>query len=90
MAAGVLPKPGTQYGPCDASASCGHADCAETVRESMAVCTICGRPIGYGTRFYQVREPDERVHPLTDTAGAPYWLQHATCAEENAERARNP
>lgn len=50
MAAGTLPAPGTELGPC-LDEACGHTDCALT-REMAAKFCICDEPIGYGTRFY--------------------------------------
>lgn len=92
MAAGVLPKPGTQYGPCDARGSCEHRDCRAIVREAISICRICRRAIGYDTRFYQERA-DRHPRgwpemPLTDTAGNGYILVHAVCAEREAEAKR--
>lgn len=54
MAAGFLPPPGTELGPC--VPDCAHEDCAETRRMAEALCPHCGAVIGYDTRFY--------VHPL--------------------------
>lgn len=88
MAAGTIPKPGSELGPCDGAARCGHGDCAANVRDAQAYCGLCGHQIGYETRFYQSRKPDERITPLIDAAGAEYWLHHADCAERDAERDR--
>ena len=58
MAAGMLPTPGTEYGPC--KDHCNHRDCAETRRMAAAICRLCSRPIGYSRRFY--REEHDFVH----------------------------
>ena len=50
MAAGRLPKPGTEFGPCE---ECSHIDCAETRSMAQAVCHYCEEPIGYDRGFYQ-------------------------------------
>lgn len=50
MAAGYLPPPGSEHGPCD---SCEHRDCAETRRMAAAKCMFCHEPIGYVYGFYQ-------------------------------------
>ncbi len=50
MAAGILPKPGSEYGPCEGT--CNHRDCAETRQTAAKVCEFCKMPIGYGVRFY--------------------------------------
>lgn len=50
MAAGRLPKPGTEFGPCEPE--CGHIDCKQTREMAQAVCHYCEKPIGYETRFY--------------------------------------
>jgi hypothetical protein len=74
MAAGTLPKPGTEYGPCDPD--CAHRDCAETRRMATENCGICQKPIGYDVRFYDEHGRDERN------------LVHAACLEDEAERER--
>jgi len=51
MAAGRLPGPGTQFGPCDGP--CGHSDCFATRRDATATCSFCLKPIGYETLFYR-------------------------------------
>lgn len=61
MAAGILPKPGTKYGPC--RKLCLHRDCNSIKLDARAKCHICSKPIGYNVRFY--REDDGRlVHAL--------------------------
>lgn len=50
MAAATLPKPGTEYGPCEAT--CEHTDCAETREMAEAVCPLCHETIGFDVRFY--------------------------------------
>jgi hypothetical protein len=61
MAAGVLSPPGTKVGPC--LEPCKHRDCAETRRMAESACTICGKPIGYDTRFYR-DDTDSYVHAV--------------------------
>jgi len=51
MAAGVLPKPGTKYGPC--LAGCEHRDCAQTRADADTPCHWCSLPIGYGVGHYR-------------------------------------
>ena len=50
MAAGRLPFPGTEFGPC--VEECKHLDCAETRRMATSVCHYCQTEIGYDKRFY--------------------------------------
>lgn len=78
MAAGMLPKPGTQYGPCEAVKgangivlSCGHADCQASRIMAASICSLCGRPIGYETRYYRNGERG---------------YDHAACREDAADR----
>lgn len=73
MAAGVLPKPGSKYGPCKKQ-SCGHLDCVEQRKMAVTKCVICDIPIGYEKRFYDERERG---------------LVHAVCLEEEIEKARS-
>lgn len=70
MAAATLPKPGTEYGPC--AKECEHTDCAHTRRMAKSTCTICGKPIGYDTRFYRSKDGDPTDGP---------W-DHARCVED--------
>lgn len=51
MAAGRLPKPGTEYGPCEGE--CEHVDCKATRLMAAAVCHFCEETIGYDRRFYR-------------------------------------
>lgn len=67
MAAGRLPAPGTELGPC--ADACHHIDCAKTREMAEQPCRICGNGIGYGTFFY---------HDLE----IPQPLAHATCLEQ--------
>jgi cytochrome c553 len=60
MAAGMLPKPGTKFGPC--KKSCQHKDCEQTRADAAAMCGICHEAIGYGRLFY--REGSGLVHEL--------------------------
>lgn len=77
MAAGVLPAPGTknyygeEIGPC--VRNCRHDDCGATKAMARAACGICGQPIGYGVRFYEV--------PLPEMGPGTKDLVHATCVE---------
>lgn len=52
MAAGKIPAPGSEYGPC--ADPCQHIDCAQTRAMAATVCRFCGQPIGYDTRLYDV------------------------------------
>jgi hypothetical protein len=70
MAAGVLPKPGTKFGPC--KKACVHRDCILTRKMAEAKCPKCGQPIGYGVGFYETGEDGfEGMGSYT----------HAACAE---------
>jgi hypothetical protein len=51
MAAGQLPRPGTEYGPC--ADPCAHTDCAATRAMAASPCRVCGQEIGYDTGFYR-------------------------------------
>jgi hypothetical protein len=70
MAAGILPAPGSQYGPCESQ--CKHRDCAATRRDAVSPCRFCGQSIEYGKRFIRAR-----------LSGA---LAHERCAEMAVER----
>lgn len=78
MAAGALPRPGTKYGPCDAP--CAHTDCASVRAQADSPCTYCGKPIGYETRFYDERSPEQRQRYVNNVGYA-----HATCVEDAIE-----
>jgi len=49
MAPGIVPTPGTMYGPC--AWECTHMLCAHGRKTAMAICHLCGKPIGYDTEF---------------------------------------
>ena len=68
MAAGILPEPGTKYGPC--VEQCNHRDCEMTREMAKSLCTVCGTEIGYDTRFYQTRDENGRTY------------SHAKCVEK--------
>ena len=70
MAAGILPRPGSEYGPCEGS--CPHRDCAASHEMAARICPLCTHPIGYGVRFFQ--DSDE-----------PSVFHHAECVEIAAE-----
>lgn len=90
MAAGMLPRPGTEYGPC--LKACEHLDCAETRRMALAKCDICGKPIDFETRFY--RRPMDEARDigtvLHDAARQDYVLVHAAELEDEIEAEQRP
>lgn len=51
MAAGILSKPGTEFGPCQSA--CVHKDCNQTRTMARTKCVYCDQAIGYETRFYK-------------------------------------
>ena len=73
MSASMLSPPGTIYGPCNYP--CVHKDCAATRSMAKSLCRICGKPIGYGTRYYSEQG---------DT------LVHANCLEKEIEKGTKP
>lgn len=73
MAAGTLPAPGTELGPC--KDGCQHIDCGMMRREADQDCRLCGKPIGFETRYY--KDPD----PMR-TGG----VVHARCLEAEIEQ----
>lgn len=54
MAAGTLPSPGTNYGPC--KTKCCHLDCAATRQQAETHCARCWKAIGYETPFYRLSD----------------------------------
>lgn len=63
MAAAFISEPGTKHGPC--KTPCKHEDCAQSRKMAEGICRLCGKPIGYETRFYM--DPENReanVHAL--------------------------
>lgn len=74
MAAGMLPKPGSQYlckGKCD------HIDCGHIRADAAKVCRICQKPIGFERRFYRETGPDDK-----ETGS----LVHASCLEDEIDQ----
>lgn len=91
MPASLIPRPGTQIGPCDKTASCGHDDCKQTVADAASLCPKCGKPIGYDHRafYYHGNNPDDRkkwpesawvAASVVNASGAPLLLVHEECA----------
>lgn len=81
MAAGKLPEPGSEYGPC--TDPCEHLDCAETRRMAETVCELCGKPIGYGARLYDRTTPAQRADNRPKHPSERTWaLVHADCVEK--------
>jgi hypothetical protein len=76
MAAGYLPEPGSEWGPC--VDPCSHSDCALTRADAQRSCRICAESIGYDRGYY--REGNR------DTG---WILVHAVCALEEVEKARS-
>ena len=62
--------PGDANEPCT-DEQCGHTDCAAARDAVVWPCTICGRPIGYNTRYYGRQSEG---------------MQHALCLELQIER----
>lgn len=79
MAAEILSAPGTEAGPC--SAKCAHRDCAATRTMATTKCQRCGKPIGYGRRFYSVGVDSS---PYAEG----FELAHAECVERDFERVK--
>jgi len=52
MAAGMISKPGSEYGPC-LDEDCGHTDCAASRKIAATACALCDEPIGYERLFFQ-------------------------------------
>lgn len=72
MAAGIISKPGTQFGPCFQS-GCQHTDCNHSRKMAVTQCRLCLETIGYETRYYN-----------DDT----YGLVHAACLEDLADKVK--
>lgn len=90
MPAALIPRPGTEIGPCDKNASCGHADCKQTVADAASICPKCNAPIGYDRPafYYHGNNPDDRrkwpeavwaAASVVNASGAPLVLVHEEC-----------
>ena len=84
MAAGTLPKPGTQYGPCETP--CEHADCVDTRAMAASLCHWCQQSIGYDTRFYKTQAFFAGTPPVDATR---LGLAHAVCEEAALEAGKS-
>ncbi len=74
-AAPPLPKPGTEYGPCEEA--CEHSDCLAMLRTATELCLHCNEPIGYESRWFDMTPLEEPV---------PKIYAHAVCVFKDAER----
>lgn len=92
MAAGIIPRPGTAIGPCDATASCGHVDCMNNYQDATSECYRCKKPVGYDTPCFYLHgnNPTDRARvaesvwaatPLRNASGAPLVIAHEECGE---------
>jgi hypothetical protein len=52
MAAGRLPRPGTELGPCEGG--CNHSDCQGTWEMAKRHCKYCSQPIGFDRDFFDL------------------------------------
>ena len=73
MAAGRIPKPGSQFGPC--IEHCKHHDCAAIRYEAKLRCSFCDKPIGYETSYYKGEKGQSK-------------LVHALCLETEIDKQR--
>lgn len=64
MASGIIPKPGSRYGPC--VAGCEHRDCKENREDAASLCRHCGKPIGFDTGMYADGHPRRFVHAVCE------------------------
>ena len=55
MSWSLIPKPGTEYGPCEGK--CDHIDCAQNRMWAESVCPHCKEPVGYDRPMILV-DPD--------------------------------
>lgn len=74
MAAGQLPSPGTEFGPCE-KPLCGHEDCRVTRNMAALSCRVCSMAIGYDRRFYSEDPGPESQGTFRQV------LVHAVCLE---------
>lgn len=58
MASVVIPRPGSQLGPCEGS--CEHRDCEQARADAALVCNGCGQPLGYQRHVYS--DPQDPWH----------------------------
>ena len=77
MAAGRIPAPGSDLGPC--AEPCAHPDCAASRAQAASRCHNCGDAIGYDTRYYTLvtittREGPDKRHYV-----------HADCEEDSIQ-----
>lgn len=82
MAAGMLPSPGTEFGPCD-NALCGHEDCRYIRLMADASCRVCSLHIGYDRKFYSEDPGPESQGTFRRV------LVHSGCLEREIQREQN-
>jgi hypothetical protein len=83
----MLPKPGTEYGPCEKG--CDHKDCAWTRKTVESICRFCDKPIGYDRGFYVDSEPpvvkDKRKVVMGQIEES---FVHSSCQQDAIEKER--
>jgi hypothetical protein len=88
MAAGAISSPGSHaWSTC--AVQCYHRDCHLNRVITASPCKICTKPIGWDTRFYDQRTPEERLADEKLEAGVTAGFVHADCAEDLAELSRS-
>lgn len=81
MAAAMLSRPGSKYGPCEAGEyGCGHRNCRITQRMASEMCRFCSERIGYERRFYT--DPQNARDVRGDGPETGPQLVHADCLED--------
>ena len=68
-------SPGTRNGNGPCKKACKHADCQQTRLDVGAPCRYCGKPIGYGNKFY-IEEDENSRHSFS----------HFVCLHTEAEK----
>jgi hypothetical protein len=71
----MIDPPGTRNGNGPCKKACKHADCVQTRKDVAAPCRYCGKPIGYGNKYY-----------LEDDEKGGYLRSHFVCLHVEAEK----
>ena len=69
--------PGTRNGNGPCKKACKHTDCAQTRKDVAEPCRYCGKPIGYGNKFY--------LEEVEEDGKGRYLFSHFVCLHREAE-----
>lgn len=83
----MISSPGSHaFSTC--SGECSHKACRVERATAAAPCVVCVKPIGYETKFYDLRPPEEAAFDAVYGQGVSTRFVHFACVRDAAEAQR--